>query len=264
MAARVAPVSGAALALALAGCVVAIRALVARLQPQHEWDEPSASVLALGGLAAGAFVIAWLASRGVAQFGAAWALTGAAAALGAVAAYAAALSLAALDRPDPFANDPRRLMLALAFVLLAGTAALAYWSPRLVPLLALALVGLAAAGRPRTLGVLSLVLAVATLAIADRAPVSLSRMAGGWPAAAALALAATMLALGRSAACWRTSATRVRARLRAATGHLLTLAEKSPGLVATFDRETPPPPGQRRLPSLGRPAARTRRGRAAR
>ncbi|TZF90191.1 sensor domain-containing protein, partial [Cognatilysobacter lacus] len=30
---------------------------------------------------------------------------------------------------------------------------------------------------------------------------------------------------------------RVRARLRAATGHLLTLAEKSPGLVATFDRE---------------------------
>jgi diguanylate cyclase (GGDEF)-like protein/PAS domain S-box-containing protein len=233
-AAHVAPMTAVALGATLAGAVAAVRLLVAHVQPQHDWDEPTASAIALVGLAVGAMVVTWLASRGATT---AWTAAGAAAVLGAVAAYSASLTLAALDPPDPFATDPRRLMLALALALVAGAAVLAYLSPRLVPLLALALVGVAASGRPRTLGVLAFVLALATLGIAERSPAMLVRMAGGWPLAAALALAATILALGLLASLLAHQRDRVRARLRAATGHLLTLAEKSPGLVATLDRD---------------------------
>jgi diguanylate cyclase (GGDEF)-like protein/PAS domain S-box-containing protein len=221
----------------LAVSVLAIRLLVANLQPQHEWDEPSVSAIVFVGVAVSAAFVVWLAARAAGSVVPVGSAAAAAAVLGAVAAYAVSLTLAALDPPDPFAADPRRLMLALALALVAGAAVLAYLSPRLVPLLALALVGVAASGRPRTLGVLALVLAVAVLGIAEYAPGTLVRMAGGWPVAAAMALAATILALGLLGSLVAHQRDRVRARLRAATGHLLTLAEKSPGLVATLDRD---------------------------
>ncbi|WP_462115364.1 sensor domain-containing protein, partial [Lysobacter xanthus] len=73
--------------------------------------------------------------------------------------------------------------------------------------------------------------------LAIGSPGVLARMAGGWSVAATLGLLSALLVLALLGSLLAHQRDRVRARLRAASGHLLTLAEKSPGLVATFDRE---------------------------
>ncbi|AXK71609.1 EAL domain-containing protein [Lysobacter sp. TY2-98] len=236
-AARVTPATAIVTTAAATSIVGGIRVLVRQLQPHADWDDPAPASIALATLAAVAAVLAWLCTQGVPLLQGAWLALWPAIVVGAIAAFAAALTLAAVDPPDPFAEDPRRATLVLSLALLLGAGALSIFSPRLVPLLAIGLLALAAAGRPRTLGVLALVFAIAALVLADYGAATLSRIAGGWSTAAALGLVATMLALALVGSLLTHQRDRVRARLRAASGHLLTLTEKSPGLVATFDRD---------------------------
>ncbi|WP_407909658.1 EAL domain-containing protein [Lysobacter claricitrinus] len=236
-AAHVAPATAIVATAAITAAVVAIRALVRQLHPQVEWDDPAPAAVALATLGLATLALAWLCVQAVPLLHGAWLAAWPAIAAAATAAFAASLTLAAVDPPDPFAEDPRRVTLVLSLAMVLGAAALSMFSPRLVPLLAIGLLALAASGRPRTLGALSLVLAIAALIAADFATSTLSRIAGGWSTAAALGLVATMLAVALLGSLLAHQRDRVRARLRAASGHLLTLAEKSPGLVATFDRD---------------------------
>ncbi|WP_166636876.1 sensor domain-containing protein [Cognatilysobacter terrigena] len=235
--ARVAPATAIVATAVATAFVAGIRALLRSLHAQAEWDDPAPAAIALAALGASALAIAWVCTQAVPLLHGAWLALWPAMVVGAVASFAAALTLGAVDPPDPFADDPRRATLVLSLALVVGAAALSMFSPRLVPLLAVGLLALAASGRPRTLGALSLVFALAALVTADHATTTLSRIAGGWSAAAALGLVATMLALALLGSLLTHQRDRVRARLRATSGHLLTLTEKSPGLVATFDRE---------------------------
>ncbi|WP_189446896.1 sensor domain-containing protein [Cognatilysobacter xinjiangensis] len=236
LAVRLSPVEAIVATAVITASVAALRALVRRLHPHFEWDDPAPAAGALAALGVAALALSWALADAVHVLPGAWLAAWPALALGAVAAYVTTIAFASLDPEDPFAEDPRRTTLILAAALLLGAAALAFWSPRLVPLLALGLLAIAAAGRPRTLGALSMLVAIGALAIAARSPALLSRMAGGWSVGPALGLVATMLALAMLGCLLVHQRDRVRARLRAASGHLLTLAEKSPGLVATFDR----------------------------
>ncbi|MGY4516524.1 diguanylate cyclase (GGDEF)-like protein/PAS domain S-box-containing protein [Lysobacter sp. HA18] len=236
-AAHVVPVTVIVITAVMTAAVVATRALVRQLHPQVEWDDPAPAAIAIASLGAVTLALAWVSAQAVPFLHGAWFAAWPALAAAAVAGFAASVTLAAIDPPDPFAEDPRRVTLVLSLALVIGAAVLSAISPRLVPLLAIGLLALAASGRPRTLGALSLVLAIAALIAADHASATLSRIAGGWSTAAALGLVATMLAIALLGSLLAHQRDRVRARLRAASGHLLTLAEKSPGLVATFDRD---------------------------
>ncbi len=211
----------------------------ARHLPQHlgmgEPDEPRG--------VAGALVMLGLASPLLAAC-LAWRIDGAAGfaawpgvAAGAVAAGIAALALATPHEEDPFAESPDRRGAALGVLLVVAAMALGLWAPRLVPLSILAVVAYAAAGRPRTLAVVAALVALLMAAVADRRPALLREAFGGWSPDSVLALTAAGLAVAFVASLLVFQRDRLRARLRAASSHLLTLTEKSPGLVASLDRE---------------------------
>lgn len=228
----------AAPALGVAAAIAAAAA-GARYLPQRagmgEPDEPRG--------VAGALIVLGLASPVLAA-GVAWAGDGAvgvagwpAAAAGGVAAFIAALALAAPREEDPFVEHAGRRGAALAGILVLVAAALAFWAPRLVPLSILAVVAYAAAGRPRTLAIVAALLTPLVAVAADRRPALLREAFGGWSPDSVLALTAAGLAVAFVASLLVFQRDRLRARLRAASSHLLTLTEKSPGLVATLDRE---------------------------
>lgn len=158
-------------------------------------------------------------------------------AAGAVAAYIAALAVSIVREDDPFVESPDRRGAVLAAVLVLAALALGLWAPRLVPLSILVAVGYAAAGRPRTLAVVSALLAPLVAIAADHRPELLREAFGGWSPAAVFALTGAGLSVAFVASLVVFQRDRLRARLRAASSHLLTLAEKSPGLVATLDRD---------------------------
>lgn len=235
-AARIPGLSALGGAAALLAAVAAVRGAVRLRHLAQDWDDPASLALTFVGLVAVAAPLAWVAghvARQPAPFATAWA----ALALGALAGGACSLAMAATGAEDPFEQDPRRATALLAVLLLAGTAALVLWMPRLAPLLAAGVLLAAAAGRPRVIGVLGVLLAGGAALLADLRPRLLADAFGGWPATASLALLAALVAAAALAAWLVQQRDRVRARLRAASGHLLTLAEKSPGLIATVDRD---------------------------
>ncbi|WP_460833106.1 sensor domain-containing protein [Lysobacter humi (ex Lee et al. 2017)] len=217
---------------------LALRSGLRRWHSRYEWDDPAVTATLLTVLAAIAGPFALLATRVLpTASGSDWMTLWPAVSLGAVVAAACATTLGASEERDPFADDPRRITVVLLGATVLGGAALALWAPRFAPLLVVALLALAAGGRARTLAVLGAAIAVAAAALADLRPLLLGAMFGGWSGTASLALVAVVLALASTGSLLVHQRDRVRARLRAASGHLLTLAEKSPGLVATFDRE---------------------------
>jgi diguanylate cyclase (GGDEF)-like protein/PAS domain S-box-containing protein len=221
-------------ALSLVGVCAAARYLPARWAA-GEFEEPRGAALALAMLAAGAPVLA--ATPGVLSGGGADVVTWPAIAVGVVAAFACALAFATDREEDPFAESPDRRGIVLAILLALVTVALGAWAPRLVPLSVLGLVAYAAAGRPRTLAIVAGLLAALAAGVASYRPAWLGTAFGGWAPGPVLALLAAGLAVAFVASLVVFQRDRLRVRLRAASSHLLTLAEKSPGLVATLDRE---------------------------
>jgi diguanylate cyclase (GGDEF)-like protein/PAS domain S-box-containing protein len=219
--------------------LVALVAATARHLPRRlsgsELDEPRGVACALVLLGGGAVLIA----AGTA-FGAGGAIGTAGwstVAAGAVSAFALALAFATDREDDPFVESPDRRGLVLAAVLVIVAVALGLWAPRLVPLSMLALVAYAASGRPRTLAVVGAFLAPVVVLVATYRPDWLRTAFGGWSTESVLALLAAGLAVAFVASLVTFQRDRLRARLRAASSHLFTLAEKSPGLVATLDRD---------------------------
>lgn len=232
--AGLAPANAGLLAAALLATAACARHLPERLVA-GDADEPRVAATALVVLGAAAPVLA---------LAGAWSMDASAridgwpgVAAGAVAAFCAALAFATDREHDPFAVHPDRRGVVLAGGLAVVAVALGLWAPRLVPLSMLAVVAYAAAGRPRTLGVVGACLAAAVAAVAHLRPDALRPAFGGWTPASVLALLAAGLAVAFVASLVVFQRDRLRARLRATSSHLLTLAEKSPGLVATLDRE---------------------------
>ncbi|TBR13827.1 MAG: EAL domain-containing protein [Lysobacter sp.] len=222
---------------AMTAVVIGLREVSRRRQPLHEWDDPAMFMPVLALLAALAGPLALLALQAPWPVPMPWTTAWSAVALGAVAAYPCAATLAAADDIDPFATDPQRATLLFAATVALGGAALAIWAPRMVPLLALAILAFAAAGRPRIVALLGAFLAFAAVSIASLRPLLLARMFGGWTPPAVFTLLACVIAIATVGSLLVHQRDRVRSRLRAATGHLFTLTEKAPGLVATCDRD---------------------------
>jgi diguanylate cyclase (GGDEF)-like protein/PAS domain S-box-containing protein len=210
-----------------------------RLLPDHlapgDAEEPRAVAAALVGLGAGSPLLALAVS--LAEAGAPGTSGWSGVAAGAVGAFAPALALAGRRDDDSFEKVPGRRGAALAAALGLVAVALWLWAPHLVPLAAVAVVAYATGGGPRVSGTVAALLVLFVAAVAHLRPDALREAFGGWSTPAVMALLASGLAVAFVVSLVVLQRDRLRARLRATSSHLLTLAEKSPGLVATLDRE---------------------------
>lgn len=234
-AAGLAPPDALVLGAVLLATVAAARYLPQRVAAFGELDEPRGVAVALATLGAASPVLAVALNAVGAGDPDPTGWTSVAA--GAIAACAAAIAFATAHEADPFGEPEGRRGVAASVALLAAVAVLGLWAPRLVPLALALAVAHAAAGRPRTLGLLAVVLVPLAVLAADTRPAWLQDAFGGWAPGAVLAALATALGIGFVASLTVLQRDRLRARLTAASGHLTTLAEKSPGLVATLDRD---------------------------
>ena len=113
-AAHVVPVTVIVISAVMTAAVVATRAFVRQLHPQVEWDDPAPAAVVIASLGAVTLALAWVSAQAVPFLHGAWFAAWPALAAAAVAGFAASVTLAAIDPPDPFAEDPRRASGSLA------------------------------------------------------------------------------------------------------------------------------------------------------